>query len=206
MTYTPGIPNSTDNISVSQGQIKTNFQQLDSIFDNDHYKWDDATSGGAYRGYHRQVYFPVASASDPALGGFESVFFSKDDTNDISLRAQLYFKNVTATYQVTNRFQNAATNGYAMIAGGIILMWGVSAQATSGNHSINFNTITNYTGAPTGFPNNCFSVNFTIQTPSSGTAPTIVLDQTTPFTQTQFNIRVSASVANTSIYWFAVGN
>lgn len=203
MTYTPDIPKPTDNISTSQGQLRTNFNQLENIFSNDHYTWDDPTSGGAYRGYHKQVYFPVASASNPSLGSFASVFFSKNDPNDASSRPQLYFKNVTETLQVTNRFHSAVTNGYVMLPGGIILMWGFVANPGSGNHSQIFNVIANYTGGPAGFPNNCFNVQLTLNGTSSGTQNTI-LDQGNPFTKDEFFYRMSAS--GPDFYWFAIGN
>lgn len=207
MTYTPGIPNSPDNISVSQGQIKTNFQQLETIFDNDHYTWDDATFGGAYRGYHRQVYFPLPSVGDPALGGLSSVFYSKIDPNDTLARIQLYFENASTISQMTSAFQRNTRNGYCVVANGIILMWGNSVQTASGNNNpVAFNAIGNYVGAPVGFPNNVFSVQFTIQTDTSVGAPIIVLNQAIPPTSTGFNVRVSASVPNTSINWFAIGN
>jgi hypothetical protein len=206
MTYTPGIPNATDNISVSQGQVKTNFQQLETIFNNDHYTWDDATSGGAFRGFQRQISFPAALVSDPPLAGFSGYLFLKQDGNDTSLRSQVYFKNITATYQVTNRFQAATNPGYAMVNGGIIYMWGNIAETSSGNHPVAFPAIANYNYIGPGFPNNVFNVQFSIMCDTSAGAPIIVLDETAPPNTAGFNIRVSASVPNTSIYWFAVGN
>src|SRR6266404_2912151 len=93
MTYTPGIPNPTDNISTSQGQIKINFQQLENIFGVDHFTWDDATSGGALRGMHKQDTFPVPLAVDPVASGNSTSVYTKVDTNDTSSKVQLFFRN-----------------------------------------------------------------------------------------------------------------
>lgn len=206
MTYTPDIPKANDNISTSQGNIQTNFLQLEAIFANDHFTWDDATAGGAYRGYHRQVYFPVASPADPALGGFDSVLYSKDDTNDTMNNPQMYFRNANEVLQITNTFSNAALDGYVMLNGGLILMWGRRTIFVSGQFFTPFPVITNYNYVGPGFPNNLFAVNYTVQSPSAATAPLTCIDQVTLPTTMGFTIRVASNVPNTSIYWFAIGN
>jgi hypothetical protein len=43
MVYQPNIPLSTDKQRISQGDINTNFNDLDTIFDVDHVKFSDAT-------------------------------------------------------------------------------------------------------------------------------------------------------------------
>jgi hypothetical protein len=58
MTFTPNIPQATDDPSVSQGQILSNFQVLNNVYGTigDHYPWTD-TNGGEI-GKHAKVTFP----------------------------------------------------------------------------------------------------------------------------------------------------
>jgi hypothetical protein len=198
--YDPLIPQANDLISQSQSDILNNFGELNTIFNNDHYTWDYSTS--AYRGLHRKITFPLALGSDPALAGMAGYLFLKNDPNDASARAQVYYKNITETLQVTNRFHSAVTNGYIQLQGGIIFMWGKISNPGSGNHTENFNTIANYTGAPVGFPNACFNVSLTVNGTSS--TQTAVLNQSTPFTSTSFSYRMSAS--GPDVFWYAIGN
>jgi hypothetical protein len=83
--YNPNIPQGIDNLSTSQGQMLNNFTQLNTIFDFDHFTWNDPTAGGTDRGFHRRVTFPVNVAAAPAgatgilhtvLGGATSVSFN----------------------------------------------------------------------------------------------------------------------------------
>jgi hypothetical protein len=80
MTYNANIPQPTDNLSVSQGQFLTNFGQLDEIFDNDHYTFDDATSGGAYRGFHRQITLAQTNAPASVPTDPSSIIFTKNNS------------------------------------------------------------------------------------------------------------------------------
>lgn len=206
MTYNPLIPILTNNVTTDASQIQVNFLQLNTLYGSDHFALD-STVAAASRGLHKQISFPAVSAADPALAGNVGYIFLKNDTNDTSLRPQPYFKNNTTTYQLNNRFVSAVANGYCQLPGGVIIMWGTEPCPTSSaGQNIPFNTIANYTGAPAGFPNNIFSVQFTIQTPSSGNIPGICLSNSAPPTKNSFTIRVNSSVANTSINWFAVGN
>ncbi len=71
MTYNPSIPQSTDLISVSQGQLLTNFGQLNSQFGGstpttggDHDGFNNGSGNGS--GMHNQVTF-TANQAAPSL-------------------------------------------------------------------------------------------------------------------------------------------
>ncbi len=206
MTYNPLIPIGTNNISVDRSAMQVNFQQANLLFDNDHFTFNDATS--ANRGYHRQIYFPVATVGSPSVGAFAGVFFSQDDANDTATKPQLFWKNSSNTYQITNRFRDGATNGYWMMNDasstqpGLIFMWGYITNASTGHQEQNFNTMSNYVGAPVGFPNNVFNVQLTVE--GSSATQTVVADIAGPLTKVKFSYRISNSGQN--IYWFAIGN
>jgi len=215
MTYTPNIPQGSDNISVSQGQILTNFTQIGALFGSnltaDHFAFDDGTA--AKRGHHRMVEFyePLA-AGDPTVSGAIGTFYTKADPNDTSSRSQVYYRNVTEIQQVTNRFHNPIANkGYWILPGGtasnpaLIFMWGVETTAGSTTKAVTFPSIANYTGSPAGFPNNVFNVQLTTSLGAGDTAAKSAAVQSGSLTQTGFTIQMSSSAIG-SVYWFAIGN
>ena len=212
MTYDPLTPPSgAQNISVTRPQITTNFTQLNTIFDNDHWKYNETVS--ARRGYHRQITYPVPLTVDPATSTNTGSLYTKADVNDTSARPQLYFQNINGVnnvWQITNRFHNSiSNNGYWVFSNGtlgdksLIAMWGNVPAATSSIPAIAFPTISNYVGAPIGFPNSCFGVFLSQFGNSATTAPKIIVDT---FGTQQFTVKISAGVAGTVLYWFAVGN
>lgn len=62
MPYNPNIPQPTDILSDSQGDLLGNFQALDTSFGIDHYKFSDLT---ANNGFHNKVTTPVFVANPP---------------------------------------------------------------------------------------------------------------------------------------------
>lgn len=214
MTYNPLIPIGTNNISTDRSAIQVNFQQANTLFDNDHYTFNDATS--ANRGYHRQVYFPASTVGSPSVGAFAGVLFPQDDANDTATRPQLFWKNQSNTYQVTNRFRDGATTGYWMLNDasatqpGLILMWGTRSITTgSGQPTVTLPAITNYAyggGQTQGFPNNIFNVQLTSNYSSAGNSPTQFCVDTGSFSKTGFTVRYTGAGANGNLYWYAIGN
>lgn len=212
MTYNPLIPIGTDNISVDRGYMQINFQQANLLFNNDHFTFDDATL--ANRGYHRQVYFPEATIGNPSLGGFAGVFFCQNDPLDTSSKPQLYWKNSSNTYQISNRFRSSGSSGYWMMDNGggttstmMIMMWGSASIPSSGSGTVTvtFPTMTNYTGAPTGFPNNNYNVTLGIQSSSAGNFASICID-TSGFSTTGFKLRYTGGTVASTVFWQAIGN
>jgi hypothetical protein len=124
MTYNAAIPQASDAISQSQPSLLTNFNQLDTLFNIDHIKFDDATV--AKRGRHIKITFdaplgaapglasPIASLYTAAVGGITELFFQNDvGAGDI--------------YQMTNLAVTAPGNG-GTAAGSLYVMdtpWGI---------------------------------------------------------------------------------
>lgn len=62
--YNPNIPQPTDDLSDSQGQLLQNFNKADTSFGTDHYRFSDLTVNN---GYHQRVTLPGnAPAPTPA--------------------------------------------------------------------------------------------------------------------------------------------
>lgn len=197
MTYNPNIPQSTDNLSTSQGQILNNFGQLDTIFDADHFKFDYSTA--ADRGLHRQVTYPSALAVDPTLltGGVTY-------TKNVSAVPQLFFTNSSAQVtQLTGLPLLAASIGSMTLPSGIIIKWGATAVSSqNGNNQVLFTT-----GGGTNFPSNLFNVQICGSRNASASTNAMYVNSAATFDKTQFNVTcVNASGAWVNIYWMAIGN
>lgn len=97
MAYDPDIPAPADLLSVSQGDLLENFDQLNTQFGVNHVEFNDA---GANKGKHKFCSF-VEQADDPAVQGDEYLLYSKED---VSGDTELYLKpesGAGAAYQMT---------------------------------------------------------------------------------------------------------
>ncbi len=212
MTYDPAIPAAGDILSQSQVDIQDNFAAIGALFGSnstaDHYAFDNATS--ALRGLHKRVSVPVPEASDPAAVSTEGYIYTKAEANSVPANVtELFFRNASEVIQITSQFHatSGLTNGWHVLPGGLILMWGRSTNIASGGHQFVFPAITNYPyiGPQTaGFPNNCFHVQLTCVNNTS-TATTVLDRAVSPYiTKLDFWYRLSTS--SSDILWFAIGN
>jgi hypothetical protein len=160
MTFLPNIPQAADDPAVSQGQILTNFQQLETVFDVDHVPYTIGVGAGA--GYHDRVVFNSVAAP-PALGprstlhtaliaGFAELFFQNGNNVDKQLTG-LTIVTVGTNYGVTTPW-------------GLVLNWGVCNANGVG--------IVNTFAIP--FPTNCLAV---VATGGNAAQPTNVIKVTT---------------------------
>jgi hypothetical protein len=90
-TYDPNIPQPGDNISKSQGQILDNFTALNTIFNFDHFTWNDSVT--ANQGLHRKVEFPATNTVS-APTGLSSVIYTKN----VSSVASPYFTSAVGDF------------------------------------------------------------------------------------------------------------
>lgn len=74
MTFNPDIPQSTDDISQSQGEILINFQEINTRLQNDHIAITNATPADRIK--HKQVTFHE-NQTDPNLSYPESMAYTK---------------------------------------------------------------------------------------------------------------------------------
>lgn len=81
--FLPNIPQPTDNLDFSQGQLLSNNQGLDAVFGIDHYKFSDPT---ANKGFHNTVTQPPYVATPPTgnppiTAANPSIYAFQDSTN-----------------------------------------------------------------------------------------------------------------------------
>lgn len=208
--YNPNIPLGNQNLSVSRGQIETNFQQINAIFGTnvgaDHYAFDDATS--ANRGLHKQVTYPAVKGADPVVVAPAGETYTKT----ISAVTELFYSNATQVTQITSGglpiwkggpsgsagvvfLSNASTSASnrLLLPNGVCFIWG----------SFNPNSSVNVTFPGGGFPNNCINIQLTGSADNNSTFRIGV--STGTLTQTGFTFEGSVSSHWNPIYYFAIG-
>jgi hypothetical protein len=134
MSYDQNIPQPTDNLSQSQGDLLANFQQLDTSFAVEH----TAFSVNSNVGLHKQITFPAMPSVIPSPATtFSAMYPNKDSTstNQEMFWANALFKGATAI-QVTNSAL-LATAGNGMMPGGLEIRSG-SASANGAGFPNNF--------------------------------------------------------------------
>jgi hypothetical protein len=187
--FLPNIPQSSDNLDFSQGQLLSNNQGLDTVFGIDHTLFSDST---ANKGKHKKsTYF--AQAASPGTSASESAIYSKTagtGTNEIYIQ-----KESTAPagsdIQLTLFSKGVATlqTGYSWLPGGILIQW-IQDSGTN-------NTAKNF---PIAFPNACWNVQLTKV--SSSTSSIVGHNG---FTTTQFTL-ITNAVGAITYNMIAIGN
>ncbi len=127
MTYNAGIPNANDLIANSQGEIKTNFFQLNDQFGKDHVPFNNAGSNGT--GFHTKVTLELGS--DPAANTTDVILYNKQvNYTGPTTRNELFLRQSSndgsAVIQLTDLFQaiNTGSSGSTFLPGGLAIKWG----------------------------------------------------------------------------------
>ncbi|MBE3085565.1 MAG: hypothetical protein IMZ64_05035 [Bacteroidetes bacterium] len=189
MTYVPTIPNPTDLISVSQGQLKTNFTVLNTTISENHVA---PTAVG--RGKHNACVFPQRAAGI-ATDATEGAIYTKD----LGGSPNLYWRKKSSGTEIQMTV-NAVTpvvaaNGSTFLPGGLMLQWGSLNAASGESGDITF------TPAFSAIP---YSINVSAQRTSTANATPMFVSSTTVPTATKFRIVNTSSNAHTA-YWMAIG-
>jgi len=117
-TYTDNIPQPTDIISVSQGQILDNFSQLDTSFGIDH----TAFSVGTNIGYHKKVTLQAPLGSDPGKASPIADLYTKT----VAGASQLFFQNgalAANVSQLTGNLTSGTSGGNTHYT--VVTPWGI---------------------------------------------------------------------------------
>lgn len=197
MTFNPAIPQATDLISNSQPQLLTNFGQLNTIFDEDHFTWNDGTDGGADRGLHRQVTIPVPLVADPTVTGDDAQIYTKavagftEPFYANSTDAATMWYGGTTDGLVTTTVGGNKSNGSMEFPVKTKLKWGSQLLGSGIGQTVTFDSA---------FPTSCASVQISIIDP--GATSIIAVVQQGSISRTSFGVNTSAPV--TILYW-AVG-
>ena len=206
MTYLPTIPQPTDLLSTSQGNIQTNFSQANTIFGINHYPFDNVTVD---KGKHTFIQFPAIPNPLPApSGATEWTIFTQNliTPNVTTLEIFLAKPGVApaGAYSLTASAYGPANaaNGVSFLPGGLYIAFGSyavdnNAQPIQDNSPFIF-------VAP-GFPNTCFSL--TLQGQRSGNSDFSLWVSDGTLTPTGFQIKTNSVPGDIKrLYYMAIGN
>ena len=202
MTFDPSIPQPTDFLDNSQGDLLTNYGQLNTQFGVNHVAFDDAS---ADKGKHKFVTF-VQQSDDPESNANEHLLYVKDDggTPEIYARPE---NNGTA-FQVTKEgaifvglipVVAVNFNQTGAIQGNSLNVTSVT-RSLNGRYRVNFtNPITdnNYFWSVSGFDN---SSNVVVsQVTNSGSYGTVVKTNSISFDFKDRNAALVTSLTRASV-------
>lgn len=204
MSYTIR-PNVGDTLANTRDPIRTNFQVLQSRFNENHVLLD----GGAGGGKHKFLQLPE-QGSAPTTAANEAGFYAKVGTNPAESNLFLRAESNGFEYQLTKaistgtaRFGAASAtipNGWTFLPGNILLQWGevinpgLSGQVLFATNNINF-------------PNAIYQVILGMQHSSSANEGFTVRGEAGFFPTTlQFSYRTTSSSASTRLWWTAIGS
>lgn len=218
LTYTTGIPDTPNNPSNDQPNMKVNTNSINSWVQVDHHGFGDNLGG-----YHTIVHQDTASRTRSGAGAVTSGFpaaipninqiFSALSTPDTTGgTADTQFFNLTGLgglSQLTGN--NAQADGYCW-CGGILIQWGTLAFPSGFDHVSGTVTFKDRAAGPNiPFPNNCFVVvpQLIISSTSESVASNTLAIRDFSVTQFRFVFNSSSSTGSTrypGFYWIAIGN
>lgn len=121
--YNRLVPQATDQLNVSQGDLLLNFGAIPDLLDVDHV---DFASVGA--GKHKRITFPVQSPAPTFTAGDLGLYSFLDP---VTATNELYFNSftsvnipITASILSTNAAPGNSSAGWAYLPSGILLKWG----------------------------------------------------------------------------------
>jgi len=185
MTFNPAIPQPNDLLSISQGDLLTNFSQTNTIFAVNHYEFNHATV--ADRGKHKFCSFPE-QAADPSTAANEIALYTKDNGGATSL---YYREESDGDVHILVGGGSIADDGYIWLGSGLLMQWGHVPFAPA--------AVTKTVTFPIPFPTKCLNV----QANFIGSGNGIIISAINVNT---FTFRSSASENAPECYWIALGN
>lgn len=129
MSYQPNIPQASDRLNDSQGDILGNFQAIQTLVDVNHY---DFASG--LMGKHKWVSFPI-QASGPGTTSTEMALYTK---NGLGGTPEMFVQFPSSGTEVNFTESAQATNGWTRLPSGILLKWGTASATQNTDNTITF--------------------------------------------------------------------
>lgn len=195
MPFLPNIPQSTDQLSVSQGNILNNFQILGAIAGNGAPASASINSASGFN----WVYIPHSAAAPPAGAAFpvdEIGIYSAENSKTGLYELYVNKQSLTGAVQVPMTASSLSTTspsqggaGWSYLPSGFILQWGGMANPGLSPKTITF---------PTPFPNTAIVVLATAKNNASQFYATGTI------TQTNFVIASNTGTIG-DFQWMAIG-
>lgn len=189
MVYNPNIPAAGDALSVSQGQIQTNFSDANTYFAVNHEAFDAVSNNGKHKAIvMTQQLNPTVAATDAAV-------FTKAGTYNTN--PQVFFRQ-GATNTIFNATEaSLGTTGWAYLPCGLLIKWGQD----SSNGTVQ--TVTYPTGATIPVFSSIYRVFLTLMGDSGATGSSVLI--TGSLTTTNFQYRQYGGIAAPVTFYLALG-
>lgn len=182
--YNLNIPAANNNPSQDQPKMQTNTNAINTLISLDHFTFADSQAGR-----HKQV--TLTNEAAPGLNGGNGVLYGNLQAG----QSWPFWQNALGSFQLATLPVISATQGSAVIPGGLILKWGkITSPGSSG-------TLIYTTPFPSGNPP--LTIQLTLER-SSGNQTVTVDDSPAP-TPAAFDY-LASSGGSAFLYWFAIGN
>lgn len=140
MAYKNNIPQPTDRLKDSQGDILNNFAGIKTAWDINHVTFDDADEGK-----HKFITFPAQGAA-PTFGATENGLYNRAST--ISASNEIYVQKSSSFYPMTAKGGELTganpAQGWAFLSSGMIMKWGETALVANTKTTVTFTTGATY--------------------------------------------------------------
>lgn len=146
MTYTLDVPVTGNTLGGTRDIIRTNFQRLSVVFDNNHYTYNNSNEGK-----HRTVQLPnqgtlkATGVSEGAIGCLVSPdalaelnYLSESNNFVYQLTRTDPSPAVNASFGTTELVGTASTRGWTFLPGGLILNYGTRAAVDNSANPVVF--------------------------------------------------------------------
>lgn len=208
MAYNNNIPQPTQTLSRSQGDLLGNFQEIDNWVQTDHV----GLNGTVDQGKHKTARF-VDQTALPGFGPTDTAFFNAQPNNlgGLAINKQemhIHAENNSGFYSIpftaSILSENTPANnaeGWTYLPSGIIMKWGVFNMAAAGSDTHNYPT-----GNDIPVFSNVYSLQVTFQTPAATNRTAhIRASGTTTFTIYAFDT-TNGNAVQGAIQYLAIGS
>lgn len=183
ITYSPNIPQATDQISQSQPQILENFQGINTLLAVDH-----ATFASSNAGFHNKTTFPVQGSAPSFTAGNIGLYNLLDSVSTVN---QLFINLQDGTNVPITAAAKAANPGYTYLPSGLLVKWGTGTA--------NGSTVITYpTGATIPVFNNVYHAQVITVRGSVATNTLTVLQAYSTTTITVIGVQQTSTTATTA--------
>ena len=198
--YVPNIPQATDQLSVSQGQLLINTNGVQALIDVDHVDFADANAG-----QHNKVTMPVQTGAPAFAAGTVGLFNLLVTTPTATYPAppafatnQLFLnRNDGAQIPITAASASVGSDGFAYLPSGVLLKWGL--RPTTGG-------IQTFTIGPTNPPfSGILAVYITTNVSTASDSFVQLMNYTTTTIQINSTKRTTTANASSGFQYLVIG-
>lgn len=203
MAFLPNIPQSTDQLSVSQADILNNFTILGAIAGNASVSSGSINSTSGFN----WLYLPPQGATPPAGAAFTAGNVGLYSATNAATGFNELYLNKTITGPTVTQIPISAYklggtnagNGWTYLPSGLKMAWGRSTTGVANNVTIT------YSAELTSFPGFTTIFAFPQLTRISGAGTSTNFVTLTAYNQTTFQVYSSAGGTSTQFAWLVIG-